>query len=78
MSCAKYDTAFRAAEQQISDDLVSKKFRLGQNAYWGRVPDEGMFPEKSGTSIKKIRLIQIASRCPTVWFFGFFNFGDPF
>jgi hypothetical protein len=59
MSCAKYDTAFRAAEQQISDDLVSKKFRLGQNAYWGRVPDEGMFPEKSGTSIKKIRLSRI-------------------
>jgi hypothetical protein len=28
--------------------------------------------------IKKIRLIQIANRCPTVWFFRFFNFGDPF
>lgn len=58
-SCADFDKAFRMAEQQISDRLVTKKFRLGQNAYWGRVRDEGMFPEKSGTQIKKIRLTRI-------------------
>lgn len=59
MSCKAYDTAFRQAEQQISDDIVEKKFILGINAYWGRVRDEGMFPLKSGTSIKKIRLSRI-------------------
>jgi hypothetical protein len=59
MSCKAYDTAFRSAEQQISEDIVEKKFKLGINAYWGRVRDEGMFPLKSGTSIKKIRLSRI-------------------
>lgn len=59
MSCRKFDTAFREAEQQISDDLVEKKFRLGQNAYWGRVRDNGMFPTRAGTRIKKVRLSRI-------------------
>lgn len=54
-----YDTAFRSAEQQISNDIVEKKFKLGQNSYWGHVRDEGMFPLKSGTRIKKIRLSRI-------------------
>ncbi len=59
MSCKAFDTAFRMSEQQISESLVAKKFRLGQNAYWGRVPDRGLFPEKSGTEIKKISLSRI-------------------
>lgn len=54
-----YDTAFREAEQQISADLVRKKFKLGENMYWGRVQDGGVFPEKSGFSIKKARLERI-------------------
>jgi hypothetical protein len=58
-SCRKFDTAFREAEQQISDDIVEKKFKLGVNAYWGRVRDNGMFPTRSGTRIKKIRLSRI-------------------
>lgn len=57
--CEKYDSAFRASEQQISDHLITKKFKLGSNAYWGRVRDGGSFPEKSGTRIKKIRLSRI-------------------
>lgn len=59
MGCEKYDTAFRNAEQQISKDIVEKKFKMGQNAYWGKVRDGGMFPTKSGTRIKKVRLSRI-------------------
>ncbi len=59
MSCQAYDTAFRQSEQQISASLITNKFKLGPNAYWGRVPDAGMFPLNSGTSIKKIRLNRI-------------------
>lgn len=59
MNPKQYDKAFRDSEQQISESLVEKKFRLGQNAYWGRVRDEGMFPTNSGTRIKKIKLSRI-------------------
>lgn len=57
--CKQFDTAFRAAEQQISDSIVSKKANLGRNAYWGHVPHAGDFPLHSGTSIKQIRLSRI-------------------
>lgn len=57
--CVEYDMAFRDSEQQISKDIVKKKWKLDRNAYWGRVPDAGLFPLKSGTSIKKIRLTRI-------------------
>lgn len=60
ITCATYDKAFRAAEQQISQKIIEKKFKLGQNAYWGRVPDGGMFPEHAGLTIKKIRLARTA------------------
>ena len=59
MNCEMYDTAFRSAEQQISSELVKKKVKLGENMYWGRVKDGGMFPTKSGFSIKKARLSRI-------------------
>lgn len=59
MKCADYDTAFKAAEQQISRDMIKKKYKFPQNAYWGRVPDGGNFPRNSGLSIKKIRLTRI-------------------
>lgn len=55
-TCAAYDTAFRAAEQQISKDLIKDKNKLAFNGYWGRVKDNGPFPRNSGTRIKKIRL----------------------
>src|SRR5690606_16670483 len=57
--CKQFDTAFREAEQQISDSIVTKKANLGQNAYWGHIPYGGPFPLHSGTSIKKIRLSRI-------------------
>jgi hypothetical protein len=56
MSCEVFDTAFRDAEQQLSDRIVEKKFKLGANAYWGHIKDLGEFPRHSGTQIKKIRL----------------------
>ena len=56
MSCAAYDTAFRNAEQQLSDDIVVKKWKMGANAFWGHIKDLGEFPKHSGTQIKKIRL----------------------
>lgn len=59
MSCEKYDTAFRNAEQQISADIIEKKYKLGVNIYWGHITDGGRFPTKSGTRIKKVRLSRI-------------------
>src|SRR6478736_2465617 len=57
--CKQYDRAFRMAEQAISDRLIVKKNKLNFNAYWGRVPDNGGFPLKSGTKIKSIRLSRV-------------------
>lgn len=58
MTCADFDKAFKAAEQQLSDSLIKRKYKL-RNTYWGKVKDGGAFPRNSGTSIKKIRLSRI-------------------
>ena len=58
MKCADFDTAFKAAEQEVSDSLIKKKFKL-RNAYWGKVKDGGSFPRNAGTDVKKLRLSRI-------------------
>ena len=58
MTCAQYDTAFKASEQQLSNEIIKRKYKL-KNTYWGKVPTGGEFPRNSGTSIKKIRLSRI-------------------
>lgn len=59
MACPQIDKAFRMAEQQISDDIVKLRMNMANNAYWGRIPDRGKFPIKSGTRMKKIRLSRV-------------------
>lgn len=49
------DLAFKKAEQQISDSLIRYKTK-STNPYWGKVPNSGSFPSKSGTSIKIVKL----------------------
>lgn len=58
MTCAQFDTAFKSAEQALSDSIITRKYKL-RNAYWGKVKDGEAFPRNSGTSIKKIRLSRI-------------------
>lgn len=58
MTCAQYDNMFKMSEQQVSDNIIKRKYKL-RNSYWGKVPSGGAFPRNSGTSIKKLRLSRI-------------------
>lgn len=57
-SCEEIDAIFRLSEQVVSRKLIKKRTNV-ENAYWGRVKDDGQFPLHSGTSIKGIRLGRI-------------------
>lgn len=58
LSCEQIDTAFRQSEQAVSKGLITKKMVV-KNAYYGKIPDGEMFPLRSGTRIKGIRLGRI-------------------
>lgn len=55
MNVQQLDLIFKQSEQQISDKLIRYKTK-STNPYWGKIPSSGMFPRKSGTSIKIVKL----------------------
>ena len=54
-ACKELNLIFKQSEQKLSDSLITYKTKVS-NPYWGKIKDSGMFPRKSGTSIKIVKL----------------------
>lgn len=55
MNCEQLNTLFIEAQQQVTNDLISRKWNP-TNGYYGKTNDGGRFPLNSGTTIKGYEL----------------------
>jgi hypothetical protein len=55
IDCGPINDIFKESEQYVDKEVIKKQFKVA-NAYWGRVPGDGMWPLHVGARIKKTRL----------------------